>query len=529
MNSCLGIYLDDNVIKYAKLDYDSKNNVMQVNTCGVKQVMGDKLEILYSIVDETGSLDLPIAINLSNTKYKEFEMLKQLNKNDVQNILALEVFDIANEMEINEKTLTYKYLVLNSKGLMDNNNIMMAVTDKATLEQYIKNEKIKVGAIYPLSFVLEGIIEKTDKSYICVNIESETEAIIVSGGSIDSIKNLGIGMEDIMSKIATHVGSMSKAYETCKSINVFTDSSSTNDPEIEKIIEPVIQDILHRVEEKIKTSKKEITKIYISGLGTLFTNIDMLFEEYFGISSSILKPYFLDSDAWNSNISDIIEVNEAIALAHEYLKPGINDINFIDNKLSKGRIKDVPEKSIRKKFDFKDLKFDLNKIINITTFSNIIIGSILLIYIFFGIIYNSTTSKMEKKLSQATNILMIENLKVQSDIDYININTKKYSDINAFVSETIRKIEGNEIGKYSTYNVANFMQKIVKYTPKGVKVVAISSDDNKKVAMSAESVSYSDLGYFISQLKLKGILENVIVNKVEHSNSITVTIGGDLP
>ena len=45
----------------------------------------------------------------------------------------------------------------------------------------------------------------------------------------------------------------------------------------------------------------------------------------------------------------------------------------------------------------------------------------------------------------------------------------------------------------------------------------------------ARSKSYSELGYFVSQLKLKGVLDNVKTGNVEHGNYITVTIGGDLP
>jgi len=45
----------------------------------------------------------------------------------------------------------------------------------------------------------------------------------------------------------------------------------------------------------------------------------------------------------------------------------------------------------------------------------------------------------------------------------------------------------------------------------------------------AKSSSYSELGYFISQLKLKGILENVTTGSVEHGSYITVSIGGELP
>ena len=108
-------------------------------------------------------------------------------------------------------------------------------------------------------------------------------------------------------------------------------------------------------------------------------------------------------------------------------------------------------------------------------------------------------------------------------------NTKQYTTLNDFVSDTVEKIREGKNGKYTTYNVANFMQKIAKYIPENVELQTISSDDNKSVTIVAKSSSYAELGYFISQLKLKGILTNIKTGNVQTGSYITVTIGGDLP
>ena len=73
------------------------------------------------------------------------------------------------------------------------------------------------------------------------------------------------------------------------------------------------------------------------------------------------------------------------------------------------------------------------------------------------------------------------------------------------------------------------MQKIAKYIPSNVQIESISSDNNKTVSIVAKSTSYAELGYFISQLKLQGILENIKTGQVQAGSTITVTIGGDLP
>lgn len=524
MNSCLGIYLDDKIVKYAKLEIDSKNKSVQVLVCGVKQIIGEKTEIIKSIIQETGSQNVPIAMNVPDVKYKKIETIKQLNKNDLQSILDLEVFEFATEFDVHEKLLTYKYMDLYSERPTDNNHAIIAITEKSKIEQYLNNKDLNVQGIYPTNFVMDKIIEKTEPNYICINLGEDTEMITVTNGKVSDISNLSIGMEDVLNKLTTYLGSISKAYEICKTINIFSDTTNSNDPEIEKIIEPILQDILHRVEEKIKENKKDVNKIFLCGIGTLFTNIDMLFEEYFNLSSSILKPNFLEGDNWD-NISDIVETNEAIAIAKEFLTPGIELINFADIK----NVKAVKKDKMSLKFNFKNIKLSPEKLKEFVNLFLYLFITIIVTYLLFGMIYNKITSSLENKVILGINELKEENEKMQEDIDYITLNTKKYSDINSFIEETIRKIEGNEIGKYSTYNVANFMQNISKYVPQNVVIMTISSDDNKKIEMTVRSGSYADLGYFVSQIKLKQILMDVEVETIEHSGQVQIKIGGDLP
>ena len=97
------------------------------------------------------------------------------------------------------------------------------------------------------------------------------------------------------------------------------------------------------------------------------------------------------------------------------------------------------------------------------------------------------------------------------------------------VTDLVDKIQSNQIGNLRTYNVANFMQKIMKFVPKNVQLISIESNDNKHVTIQAKSSSYAALGYFVSQLKLEGIINNVKINSVSHGTEISVSIGGDLP
>ena len=494
---------------------------MRVDSCGVKQAVGEKAETIQSIISETGSNNIPVVTNVLDSTLLMVERYKQISRSDLLATLKLEVSDIAESMQIKPELLSYRFISGKGDKMITENPHYICTVERSKLSDFEKKNNIKTSAMYPLNFVLNRIAEKGYADYVYINIGDATDVICIADGEIRKLETLQVGMKDILSEIATYCGSTAKAYELCKSVNVYTEQSGVNDPEIEKIIEPVLQDLLHRIEEIIKGLKYSPAKLMIGGMGTLFTNIDMLFEEYFNISSKVAKPYFVRED--DANISDIIETTEAIALAHEYLLPGKQDVNFVNAKAHKNnvKVKDVISK--------KDLNVDSDKVKSGLLFANIILAIVIILYAAFSIVYNTQVEKMQEQIANDKTGIQAEISKVESDIQYIKSNTKKYSDINSFVDETVRKIEGNEIGKYSTYNVANFMQKIIKYIPKGVELQTISSDDNKHVTIVAKSESYSGLGYFVSQLKLKEILVNVEVEKVEHTAEVTVTIGGDLP
>ena len=69
---------------------------------------------------------------------------------------------------------------------------------------------------------------------------------------------------------------------------------------------------------------------------------------------------------------------------------------------------------------------------------------------------------MEKSLTEKINNLQKETAEVKADVSYVDENTNQYVKFNNYISETVEKIRAGTIGKYTTYNVANFMQKIAK-------------------------------------------------------------------
>lgn len=531
MGTCLGIYLGDKIIKYAKLVREDKSRGISLYSCGTKYVAGNKEVAVSEIIEQTGSTNDTLCLNLSNYSRMQTEVFKQLGKTDMESVIDLEVADYATSKGLNEKALEYRYFFMDSAVSNDSFTAEVSVTDKANINKYLENEKYaKLAGLYPQEYILNNMVQ-TNSNYLIANVDEKTQIISVVNGRIKQIIDIDISMKEILDTIAEQEGSYSKACDLCKSINVLSDDSLS--PNIERIIEPTIQDLLNRIRAKLDENKIVCEKIYLNGLINLFINIDVLFEQYFGITTEKLRPYFLNLDAV-SNMAEVIEASDAIALAFQGLENNTPEVNFVQSRNSKSAFGNLFAKG--NKEQSKDKKkvavmpnINLEKIEKALLFTNLTAGAIFAGYVGFSAAYDAQMTKMENDLTNRINNLKLETAEITSDVKYINDNTSKYTTLNNYISDTVQKIKEGKIGKYTTYNVANFMQKVAKFIPTNVELESISSDDNKTVAIVAKSASYSELGYFISQLKLQGILENIKTSNVKNGTYITVTIGGDLP
>ena len=530
MGACLGICLGDKLVKYARLEQDDKTKNISLNSYGTKYVTGDAKEVIPQIISETASTGVPLCLSLPNAYNMTTEVLKQLGKNDVNSVIGLEVGDYATSKGINEKTLEYRYMLANSRQSTDSYTAQIYVGEKSDIAEYTEDETLKgvVAGMYPIEYVLTGLI-KNYSNYLLLNVEDKTSLIYVCGDKVTKINEIDVGMKNILDAIAEREGSYSKAYDICKGINVYTDDEGLSQ-DLEKIIEPVIQDLLNRVRNNLTESNIKVEKIYLNGLVNLFINIDVLFEQFFSITTEKVRPHFLEVEEAKYNMAEVIEVNEATALAYEGLTKSKNELNFVAKQSSKFSLKGIKlggTSGGKKTFVMPNINKE--KIENAMMFATLTAGTVFTGYVAFSSIYNAEMVRLAKKVTEKTNALKLETATINTDISYIKNNTDKYTTYNNYISQTVEKIREGKIGKYTTYNVANFMQKVAKYIPTNVQLETISSNDNKTVTIVAKSTSYAELGYFISQLKLQGILENVKTGKVEHGTSITVTIGGDLP
>lgn len=544
MANCLGIYFDDNIVKYAKL---VKNNTgpIEIKEYGIRFVKATVKETIEKIINETNSnKDVPIVLNAPNVEYNNFQVFKQISSNDLVNIIKLEFEDWCEKKSVGSSNYAYVHQ-LASAVVGDYYKGLMAITKKALVDEYTKIGDIKMSAMYPTEMLIPTDVPEEERNYILINLDKQLTVTTVVSGKVASTSVSEVGMKQIFEKFIDVLGSYEKAYDACRQLNVFSDAGSdSNKRQLEEIVEPILQDVLHTVQEDVNKYKDSIVKLYITGSGTLFTNIDTLFTEYFAIRCEILKPKFVTDIGGVRNIAEALEALPAIALAKEYIEPVTRGLEFLKitsvkqgffqrlfgPKKTEPKEKIKKDKSLNKLGTFTMNGFSSAKVSEYLMYP-VIVGSLGVIsYLVFSNIYMNQITKMKTELQ--TKITEIDGMTtlVNSDKNTINSATNQYKTINDEIDQIRAQIEKNEIGKLRTYNVAAFTQKLIKVIPKNVLLKTISSDDNKHVKIVAESDAYPNLGYLIANLRLQpDILTNIAVTNINNGPTITIEIGGDLP
>ena len=142
MSSCLGLYIEKNVIKYAKVT--KEREILKVEAFGVKiyEKIGEALE---QIISETFSYNIPISVNLSDEIYNYFYMFSLLNKNDLKKAIDTEFESYCFEKKINKNVFETRYAISNEIDDKDKVKIIHISSDKTSiskLTQLLANYKL---------------------------------------------------------------------------------------------------------------------------------------------------------------------------------------------------------------------------------------------------------------------------------------------------------------------------------------------------------------------------------------------------
>lgn len=511
MTECLGIYFENNIIKYAKLK--SNNQSIELQEHGIRFIKLNKDAVILDIIEETNSHNIPVVINSSDNTYINFQIIENSSKKSyTKQILNTEFEAWCEKNAKSPEKFEFSYVISKPKDKTYKCNGILDIVSKKSLDEISKNGLYKVSGIYPANILMHHIVDEKSLNYILLNINSDIIATAVLDGKIVEMKNLGTGINAIIEKFKDRLGSYQKAYEACRQINVYTESNEdSNDKELESIAEPILQEVVKNISTFVTKYKVNMDKIYLTGLINLFGNLDILLKEYFDLKCEILVPKMIKKE--EKDITGVIEVSPAIAIAYEHMvnKDPKNFLLKESRKISWNMFGEMNHKNI----DSLKIALGLVTILFVT-------------YISFGAIYSSRVNRIVSDANN--NILEINSsiTKITEDIAYVSENKEKYEKINTQVDDVLKALS-DESNRNGAYNVATFLQNIIRIIPEDVRLISISSDDNKNVKMIAESDSYASLGYFVSELKLEGTLKNITITDVQNGEITTIEIGGELP
>lgn len=531
MPSCLGMYIEQNLIKYAKV---SKNNdIIKVESFGVKFYENINTAI-KQIIEETYSFKIPISINTNDEIYNEIEVFSLLSKKDIDNVIKTDFEHICFEKELNKNIFEQRYLLTNSESSNEKLKAIHISIPKTSLEQK-KNQfsEYKIGYIIPTSISIEKLLKREKKiNSLVVNIEKNTTITKIKDNKVSMVKVINFGAQEILSKIEKKENSYSKAYEICKNSTIYTDSDKDLQYEENEYLEdimPTLFNIVSEVRDIINESVETIDKVYITGIGAIINNIDIYFQEYLkNTTCEILKPSFISNNS-KINIKDYIEVNSAISLAlHALNKDDIN-INFLrERQINKfleilsSNVSDIKLNELTRNITDFFSKFDKQyNIIGITFFMAFIayiIGSLLI------------NTQLDNKITKADESIA----NTQSKIEQIQEYNKKFNFLTGRYERLISNIHdiNNTNSEYKRYNnaIPNLLNNIMTVIPTNVQLTSIENTTDTHIVITAKSKYYEEIAYFKTKLKTEEILQNVVSDTgLSKAGELSVTIEGELP
>ena len=552
MPSCLGLYIENNLIKYAKVTKEKET--LKVDSFGVKfyDEIGATID---QIISETFSYKIPISINLSEETYQYFYFSNLLNKNDLKKAIETEFDSYCYEKGYNRNALETRYALVPDKQDTEKIKAIYISTNKSEINKRIQDfDGNSVSYMYSLPMTISNLINVKEKeNAIIVNIENQTTITTIIDNNIYSIDKIEEGMDVVLNSISEKENSYSKAYEICKNTTIYTMEGKELLQEEENLyledIMPALYSIVGKIKDIVENSLNPIDKIYITGTGSIINNIDLYFQEYFpSIKCEILKPFFIPENA-KLNIKDYIEVNSAIALAMQGLGYGIKDINFkkvefkdqlpdflkvgVGKKETKNKEKESNVKKTLNKINMPNFSFDLKGTLDNTEkwLLRLSAGVLAFIIIYSGItmfLKNAIDTKMEEA-KEVGNHTTAQIQLANKDIQTLNNKTTDYQKMTENLKNFSNQVESN----LKTKNVIPLLlTRIMNVIPKGVQITSIENTSSSHIVINAQSEDYDLLGIFKGSLIVEGVLSPstvVSTSGVKQGGIIKIVIEGDLP
>lgn len=539
MSSCLGLYIEDNLIKYAKVS--KERDQIKVEAFGIKfyEEVGDAIE---QIIQETYSQKIPISINLSEEMYNYFEMFALLTKNDLNKAIKTEFESYCTDKGYNPNVFESRYAIVDNQLDKEKIEIIHIAENKIELNKRMQQvEGYRLANISPISMSIPNLINvgKNENSLI-INIEENTTITTIIGSKVYHIDTIENGSSEILSKINLQENSYSKSYEICKNTTIYTSEGKDLQQEDTSYLEyimPTLYDIVGEVRKIINQAPDKIEKVYITGTAAMINNIDLYFQEYLAdVNCKILKPYFINNTK-DISAKDYIEVNSAISLGLMGLGEGIAGMNFkkatfSDKVPSWLKIEVNPDRNPKdKKYLGGMLTWDLGQQLDKVEVGLIRIAvSLLMLVVIYSGFSVLLGQQMNKKEEEAKNSINNTNKQIQlakSDSEKIKAKTNEYTTMIKNLEDMSNKLTDRTRTKNA---IPNLLNQIMFIIPENVQITSIQNTTDTHIVIDAKSNKYEQLGYLKAKIKSDVILTNVISTAGQKDNNVvTVRIEGDLP
>ena len=543
MTSCLGLYIEPRLIKYAKITKDRDS--IKVDSFGIK--FYDKIEeSIKQIISETDSQRTPISVNLSEETYRYFYMFNLLKKTDLAKAIKTEFDALCTENGTNKNTIESRYALVNCTEDKEKLKIIHVSTSKIAINTI--NQKLSgksISNISPIGTTIANIADITaNENILIVNLEEKTTLTTITGKNVYNIETISEGSQDILREIATKENSYSKAYDICKNSTIYTMNEKEVQDDSNEYLEnimPTLYKIAVKVKDSIDASIIKIDKIYLTGTLSVINNIDLYFQEILGREKcEIMKPFFIE-ESLKINIKDYMEVNSALAIALQGVGYGLKDMNFQEKSwktdVSSLLTKDIGSRKneIKSKSNIdlkKLLHFDLGE--SLDSMERLLMRIATGIFI-FTVIYISGTFYLGHQINEKNNEIntvksnILENISsIGNDILKINQKANKYKELSSKLQNISEQIKENN--KYKKA-IPNFLTELTNSIPKDVQITEIENVNDKHIIISAQSSKYEQLGIFEAILRVQGILVPDTVKSssaIKQGNIIQIRIEGDL-
>lgn len=548
MSSCLGIYIENNIIKYAKVSKEREQ--LKVESYGVK--FYDNIDqTIKQIVEETYSYKTPISINLSEEIYNYFNMFALLSKKDLPKAIKTEFEAYCSDKNYNPNVFETRYAIAPNVQDKEKLKVIHISQNKIELNKKIQRfNGYRLQDISPIGMTIPDVKEFEPKeNALIVNIEEKTTITTILDQKVYDVKTLDVGSQEFLDKINIKENSYSKAYEICKETTIYTsdgrDLTDVDTNYLEDIM-PTLYEIVGQIRKIMNESIEKIDRVYITGTAALINNIDLYFEEYLeNVKCEILKPGFIKISP-EINIKDYVEVNSAISLAISGLGEGITGINFKKASFS-DRLPDFLKIEIgsSKKDKNKSSKPNpLEKLLKSSAFTmdfNVPLDKVekgmlrtatglLILFFVYSVFSTMIKNQIDNKMDEANKSIANTNSQmklIDNDKSKLQTKTTEYTTKISNLQKVNDKI--NDINK-TKKAIPNLLNKLMYIMPTGVQITSIQNTSATHIEIQAQSNKYEQLGFLVTNMQLEPVLTNVISTAGQKANGvITIKIEGDLP